>query len=400
MLPEISETQVIVIGAGLSGLAAAEGAVRAGRRVIVLEREPQVGGMSASLRRDGFVFDLGGHRFVPRRRNTRDYVQGFFPDKELMHKARRSRIHLKGRSFLYPPRFFDFLRHFGARTAADFVWEGVRASWRRRLSSRREESLSEWFACRFGQRLTQAYFAPYCRKLWGVGLSQLAADAAPPHLADKDMIHVLRDLLHGNVRRQEKLPAGHFYYPSGGIGSIAERMARAVEDKGGRILLGRRAERVLRQPDGGCCVETCDPAGKREVFVAPKLVATAPLPELVHMLHPQPRRDVLAAAASLRFRGMRFFNCMMDGPAVLPDPGLTVPEDRYIFFRVQEVSRWSPSCVPAPKTACVFEIPCQKDDASWKMGDDEMLERVVADMKEMGVDIRERVFRTFSVRRQ
>jgi phytoene dehydrogenase-like protein len=50
---------VVVIGAGLSGLAAALAAHRAGHPVTVLEAEPEVGGRVRSARRDGFTLDRG-----------------------------------------------------------------------------------------------------------------------------------------------------------------------------------------------------------------------------------------------------------------------------------------------------------------------------------------------------
>lgn len=50
---------VVVIGAGLSGLAAALHLVGAGHRVTVVERESLPGGRSGRLERDGFAFDTG-----------------------------------------------------------------------------------------------------------------------------------------------------------------------------------------------------------------------------------------------------------------------------------------------------------------------------------------------------
>ena len=53
---------VIVVGAGVSGIAFAYQAVRAGRTVLLLEREPRVGGCLHSHRTpDGFWFEMGAH---------------------------------------------------------------------------------------------------------------------------------------------------------------------------------------------------------------------------------------------------------------------------------------------------------------------------------------------------
>ena len=50
---------VVIVGAGVSGLTCALAVARAGRRVLVLEREPEVGGRVRSRLVDGYVVDRG-----------------------------------------------------------------------------------------------------------------------------------------------------------------------------------------------------------------------------------------------------------------------------------------------------------------------------------------------------
>ena len=54
---------VTIIGGGPAGLACALEATRLGRRPLVLEKDPRVGGIARTESLDGFLFDLGGHRF-------------------------------------------------------------------------------------------------------------------------------------------------------------------------------------------------------------------------------------------------------------------------------------------------------------------------------------------------
>ena len=52
---------VIIIGSGLGGLACAHILSKAGKSVLVLEKEAQPGGCLQSYKRNGFTFDTGFH---------------------------------------------------------------------------------------------------------------------------------------------------------------------------------------------------------------------------------------------------------------------------------------------------------------------------------------------------
>jgi phytoene dehydrogenase-like protein len=55
------QSDVVVIGGGLAGLAAASYLARAGRRVTLFEKSANVGGRAISQERNGFHFNLGAH---------------------------------------------------------------------------------------------------------------------------------------------------------------------------------------------------------------------------------------------------------------------------------------------------------------------------------------------------
>jgi len=52
-------SRLVVIGAGLGGLAAAARLAAAGHQVSVFDSAPTVGGKLGTLERDGFTFDTG-----------------------------------------------------------------------------------------------------------------------------------------------------------------------------------------------------------------------------------------------------------------------------------------------------------------------------------------------------
>ncbi len=79
-IPESSRAEVIVIGAGISGLATAYLLRQGGHRVTVLEAGAQIGGRADSVRspfRSGLCADAGGFRFAADHYRVREYLNEF-----------------------------------------------------------------------------------------------------------------------------------------------------------------------------------------------------------------------------------------------------------------------------------------------------------------------------------
>jgi protoporphyrinogen oxidase len=93
--------KVVILGAGPAGLAAAYSLARRGERPIVLEKSSVVGGMCRTVQRDGYYFDLGGHRFFTKFDEVQELWEEILGD-DLLLRPRLSRIYYKGRFFDYP----------------------------------------------------------------------------------------------------------------------------------------------------------------------------------------------------------------------------------------------------------------------------------------------------------
>src|SRR5262249_20021780 len=102
----------LVLGGGPAGLTAGYLLGRAGRHVVVVEAEGNVGGLAKTVDKDGYRFDLGGHRFFTKAQEVDDLWHDILGD-EFLRRPRMSRIYWNKRYLDYPLRGPDVIRKLG-----------------------------------------------------------------------------------------------------------------------------------------------------------------------------------------------------------------------------------------------------------------------------------------------
>src|SRR5579864_7607415 len=166
---------VVIIGAGPAGLTAAFELQKAGVRSTVLEAGEQVGGISRTVLREGWRFDIGGHRFFTKVGPVEDLWHEILPDEDFLMRPRKSRIFYNGKYFDYPLKASNALKNLGVVEATLCV---LSYAWARVRPPKDQTNYEGWLVARFGWRLYRTFFKTYTEKVWGVPGTQLKADFA------------------------------------------------------------------------------------------------------------------------------------------------------------------------------------------------------------------------------
>ena len=383
----------VVLGGGACGMSAALELSRRGASVVVLEREPRVGGLCGTHERDGWRFDFGGHRFITANPTLDDLVRSLVGD-DLLERRRQSVVLNGGKRYRYPLELEDVLRHYGVRRGARALGSYLRAAVRQRFASSADGNFEDWVTHRFGQELYGTFFGPYTEKLWGLPPDRISADWAEQRISLPSLWDVALRLMRVS-RPAARTYARHYRYPRRGIGQIFERFAVEVERLGGEVRLGaevlglgllRGSVRSVRFREEGKELELpCD-----------GVVSTLALPALFSMLGPAPV-DVERAASRLRFRAIRLLNVMLEGGPVSPNTWMYVSEPDYLMARIQEPIHRSPEMAPAGTTSLMLEIPCDFGDEVWSAPDEAIYDRSLEDLRRLGIeDVRARTRGYFS----
>ena len=167
--------EVVIVGAGPAGLTAAYELSRRGGRAVVLEADEVVGGISRTVERDGWRFDIGGHRFFTKVPEVEEFWHEVLPDEDFMLRPRKSRIYYRGKFYDYPLKASNALGNLGVVEATRCV---LSYAWARVKPPKRQDMYEGWLVARFGWRLYDHFFKTYTEKVWGHPPSDMPADWA------------------------------------------------------------------------------------------------------------------------------------------------------------------------------------------------------------------------------
>jgi protoporphyrinogen oxidase len=371
---------VVILGGGLAGLTAGRALTQAGRRVQLLEGADAVGGLARTLERDGFRFDLGGHRFFTHDAQIERLVRELL-GSELLTVPRTSRIRLRGRWIEYPLKPLSALCGLGVGASAKILLGYAAARLARRLRPASLVSLEDWVVAQFGRPLFHLYFRDYSEKVWGIGCRDISAEWMAQRVQGLSLGGAIRRAL---LKRGPELPTlvDRFLYPRLGIGRIAERLHEEIE-RSGSIATGTRVVRIHH--DGRRIEGVTVRRGEAAQDIAGEtFLSTIPLTQVIQALTPHPPAEVRAAAARLRYRDLVIVAVMLDRARATDQTWVYFPEKNIPFGRLHEPTNWSAAMAPPGCTLLVTERFCFRGDTTWNTTDAGLIETTVGHLEQLG----------------
>jgi protoporphyrinogen oxidase len=388
--PAESETsRPLVLGAGPAGVTAAYELARRGHAPLVVEAGNAIGGLARTEVRDGYRFDLGGHRFYTKSPEVEAIWHEVLGD-ELLRRPRQSRIYWRGRFIGYPLRGADVVRRVGPLEVLRSGSSYAAARLRRR---REPETFEEWVIQRFGRRLFELFFRSYTEKVWGVPTSEIHAEWAAQRIRGLSLWRAVRGAVGAGGDDARSL-IEEFDYPRLGPGQMWERMAETVEARGGEVRLASPVTRIALNEGGVCAVE----AGG-DMVASRAVISSLPLRTLVAIAEPLAPQAVRDAATGLRYRDFICVALVVEGAEPFPDNWIYVHDPEVAVGRIQNFRAWSPDLVPEPGRSCLgLEYFSFEGDELWSAADGELIARARAELERLGLVEADRFVRGHVVR--
>ncbi len=248
---------VIVIGAGISGLGVSALLADAGRRVLTLERAKAIGGRAYSFRQRGHITNTGGPRAGIEGRRVDELFarvgrepgeRGFFDG--IMHFRDGEFVSLPDTAMQAPPD-----QAMALFQALDEVGDDD-------LPALDDISAHDWITARVQDR----DLIDVCR------LSSVVMSTLPR----------LRDIAASTMVESMRLVMGfpRIFLAAGGYGDFMRILAEASEERGGEIRTRAQATEILIEDGAARGVVVEDRDGKAERIEAPLVVTAFPIWDL------------------------------------------------------------------------------------------------------------------------
>jgi protoporphyrinogen oxidase len=385
-------THVAIIGGGPAGLTAAYMLGKRGQTAAVIEADTVVGGISRTAERDGWRFDIGGHRFFTKVSAVENLWHEILPDEDFLLRPRLSRIYYKGKLFDYPLKPINALKGLGLVEAVLCV---LSYAWARVRPPKDQTSFEGWTSARFGSRLYRIFFKTYTEKVWGVPATEIKADWAAQRIKNLSLATaIVNAILPKRNQKDVTSLIEEFQYPKYGPGMMWERARELVEEQGSKVIMGERVVKVHHSGGLATAVTTeptrpattgDDGAPLQNKIEATHVISSMPLGALLRTMEPPPPPEVLAAADGLTYRDFLTVALVVPEEAGFPDNWIYVHSPEVKLGRIQNFGSWSPYLVKEGRTCLGLEYFVFEGDDLWVMPDDDLVELGKRELQKLGL---------------
>jgi protoporphyrinogen oxidase len=380
---------IVIIGAGPAGLTAAQELSRSGVTSTVLEADDVVGGISRTVQRDGWRFDIGGHRFFTKVKRVDDFWHEILDEDDFMLRPRSSRIYYQGKFYDYPIQLGNALRNLGPVEA---VRCGLSFLWVRARPPKDQTTLEGYVVSNYGWRLYGHFFKAYSTKVWGVPPSEISAEWGAQRIKGMTLWSAVWEPLRARLAgaREDKSKQvtsliGEFQYPKYGPGMMWERCREIVEAGGTKVIMETPVTKI-RHGGGRATAVVAEADGVTTEYPADHVVSSMPFSQLVTSMDPPAPPEVQAAADDLAFRD--FLSVALVVPAdKVPwtDNWIYIHAPEVKTMRVQNFGSWSPYMVSEGHNVLGLEYTVEEGDEWWNATDAELIDKGKAELEALGL---------------
>ncbi len=271
---------ICIVGAGPSGLTLAYQLLKAGKKVVCIERDKRVGGLAKSYDYGGHIFDTGPKRFHTDDPMVINFIHEI-TQGNISRIGRSTKVHFLNQYFQWPLQTKDLIRMplgIALKCASDLLKD-------RPISD--SASFRQYVQAKYGQTLYETFFKPYTQKFLRWDAEDIHSDWASTGINRTVIDKRINATSLFDMMKALMLPAKietEFLYPvSGGFGGFYEQLLSLCQTYEQFDLI--LSDTISQLHDDGRRLNALTTQGRSLVF--DELAWTGNLNNLKQMVSPQ-----------------------------------------------------------------------------------------------------------------
>lgn len=365
---------LIVLGAGVAGLACADEILRKNpkNKVLVLEKNNFVGGLSATMKTGKFSYDLAPHRWFTKNQELNRWIDELLGE-ELIWVNKYTPMYQFDKFFDYPIKIGDIIKKINPLMSFSMLTSYVWEKGKNKISPRRIVTMKDAYLSRFGSGLYKWFNEEYNEKLWGEGgCEAMSADFVNQRIKNLSLVTVLLNAVgigKGNViSLVEK-----FRFPKMGVGKISEELARRMKLNKGEIRLSETVLQIKIVKDGYRIITS------KGTYETNKVISSIPINIFLESFGKEKIVTIKKFIDQLKFVNQKIVVLFAKGKKLTNFTWVYVHPKKIKTFRFMETNNWSKDMSPKNKTSLVFEYPYQQGDELDKISNKDLVKITIDD---------------------
>lgn len=356
--------KTVILGGGLSGLTTAYFLQNHPdyNDITILEKENTTGGLCRSIRKDGYIYDIGPHILFSKDKEMLELMLSVL-DEGRNDLVRSNKILYKGIPVQYP--FENDL----SKLPEDDLRYCINAFNNNPYEDYDVSNMIQFFLKTFGEGITNTYLRPYNEKIWKYDpafMNTSMVDRIPKPTQEEIRRSAAGETIQGYLHQL------YFSFPKDrGIQGVPEGFERRLQKEKCQVFTDAEVTKISKKDDA-FSITTSD--GK--TYEADKLISTMPIHELARV-YEGTSEEVQKKVDRLRYNSIIIAFVKLPYDLCGENFAYMIPDKNVIFHRISKMDFLGPEYHHSQEEATyMVEVTYRKNDYTDNLSEDELKNRI------------------------
>lgn len=371
---------LVIIGAGPAGLTAAYELSDSNKKVMLLEKKIQVGGLAETKVFGEYRYDIGPHRFFTKNKEVYELFLKIL-GKDAVEVKRKTRILFKNSYFDYPLTPINALFGLGVIESIITGISYISARLKSYLNFSKINNFEDWVVDRFGRKLFNNFFKNYTEKVWGIDCKDIGSDWAAQRIKGLSLSTAIKFALFPNSKKRPKTLVDKFYYPRLGAGMLWEKFEDYIVSKNIEVYK-EKAVTSVKKIGEAFAVTFIDLDGKKTTIETKNIFFSNPLLEFIEIFDADIPESVINSAKNLNYRNHISVHLTID-KKLFDDNWIYIHSPNLKMARIADFSNFSKEMSKEGTYPLTLEYFCFEEEKIWEQNNQEIIEFALEELKQI-----------------